>query len=652
MLSDEVNLNTLLKEKRTFPPSEAFKKQANFNDPDVYRRAAEDPEGYWEEQSKQLTWFKPYDKVLEWNPPHAKWFLGGKINAAYNCVDRHREGPRKNKAAIIWEGEQGNNKVYTYDMLGREVDKTAHMLKELGIKKGDRVVVYLPMIPEFPISLLACAKIGAVHSVVFGGYSAKSLNERITDTDAKLVITSDGSRRGGKVIPLKENTDEAVKNTTIENVLVVNAVGEEANAPKNPELDVDWDELKAKMPADPFPCEWMDSEDILYLLYTSGTTGKPKGIVHTTGGYLTSINHTMRSVFDIKEEDVFWCTADIGWVTGHSYVVYGPLTTGSTVVMYEGAPNYPERDRFWDIIEKYGVTIFYTAPTSIRTFMKWGHQHLAKHDLSSLRLLGTVGEPINPEAWMWFHKYVGNEQCPIVDTWWQTENGSVLIAPLPGITTTKPGSATRPTPGIIADVFDEDGNSVEPGNGGMLVIKQPWPSMLRTVWKDDERFKNSYFGDYPGIYKPGDVAHKDKDGYFWILGRDDDVVNVSGHRIGTMELESAIVNHDLVAEAAVIGRDHDVKGQALTAFVTLKDRANGSANIEKEIEDEVVEQIGKIARPEEIIFTASLPKTRSAKIMRRLLRDIAEGSVIGDTTTLEDQSVVDDLKNKYAYREE
>lgn len=646
-MTNEKSLNTLLKEKRTFAPSDEFTAQANFNDPTVYQRAKEDPEAYWAEQAKELSWFKPFNKTLEWDPPHAKWFSDGKLNATYNCVDRHREGPRKNKAAIIWEGEKGDSKVYTYDMLGREVDKAAHMLKELGIKKGDRVIVYLPMIPELPISLLACAKIGAIHSVVFGGYSAKSLHDRIVDTEARLVITSDGGLRGGKVTPLKDYTDTAVKNTTVEKVLVVENIGKEAGTSWNQDLDVDWQKLKAKMPSGPVPCEWMDAEDVLYLLYTSGTTGKPKGVVHTTGGYLTGVNHSMRSVFDIKEQDIFWCTADIGWVTGHSYVVYGPLSAGTTVVMYEGAPNYPDRDRFWDIIEKYGVTIFYTAPTSIRTFMKWGPEYVEKHDLSSLRLLGTVGEPINPEAWMWYHKHVGKENCPIVDTWWQTENGCALIAPLPGMTTTKPGSATQPTPGISADVFDENGNSVKPGNGGTLVVTKPWPSMIRTVWGDDKRFRNSYFGDYPGIYKPGDVAHIDDDGYFWILGRDDDVVNVSGHRIGTMELESAIVNHTSVAESAVIGRSHDVKGQALTAFVTLKDGVAGSNAIKKEIENEVIDQIGKIARPEEIIFTAELPKTRSAKIMRRLLRDIAEGRVVGDTTTLEDASVVEKLKEQY-----
>ncbi len=640
-------LDTLLQETRTFQPSEAFRAQANFNDVSVYERAEADPEGYWAEQAQHLTWFRPFEKVLEWNPPHAKWFIGGKINAAYNAVDRHREGARKNKAAIIWEGEPGDSKVFTYDMLGREVDKAAHMLTKLGVKKGDRVTIYLPMIPELAISLLACAKIGAIHSVVFGGFSSKALRERIVDCDAKVLITADAGWRRGGLIPLKQNADEAVVDTPVEKVLVVQRVGEQSGAQMQEGRDVYWHELYKQVPNTPYPAEEMDSEDPLFLLYTSGTTGKPKGIVHSTAGYLVGANTSLRTVFDIKDSDVYFCTADIGWITGHTYIVYGPLSAGATVVMYEGAPDWPHRGRFWEIIEKYGATIFYTAPTSIRTFMKWGTEYLEQYNLDTLRLLGTVGEPINPEVWMWFHEHVGKGKAPIVDTWWQTETGAAMIAPLPGITPLKPGSATRPVPGISAKVVDEEGNEVEPGNGGYLVITKPWPSMLRTVWGDDERFRNTYFGKFQGIYLPGDGAHLDKDGYFWILGRIDDVINVSGHRIGTMEVESALVDHPSVAEAAVIGRSHEVKGQAITAFVTLKDGVEQTPELVAELKQHVVGKIGALARPEEIIFTAELPKTRSAKIMRRLLRDIAEGRVIGDTTTLADPSVIDSLKTMY-----
>lgn len=651
MTAEPTKLDTLLKETRMFPPSEAFRKQANFNDETIYQRAAENPEAYWAEQAQNLTWFEPYHTVLEWNAPHAKWFVGGKINAAYNAVDRHRAGAKKNKAAIIWEGEPGDSKVFTYDMLGREVDKAAHMLSSLGVKKGDRVTIYLPMIPELPIAMLACAKIGAAHSVVFGGFSSNALRDRIQDAASTVLITADaGWRRGGQV-PLKQNADEAVDGTSIETVLVVSRVGDASGIQMMDGRDVFWHEGMAAAPKTPFAAEPMDSEDILFLLYTSGTTGKPKGIVHSTAGYLTGANTSMRSVFDIKDDDVYFCTADIGWVTGHTYIVYGPLTAGATVVMYEGAPDWPTRNRFWEIIEKYGATILYTAPTSIRTFMKWGPQYPKQHNLSTLRLLGTVGEPINPEAWMWYHEHIGNSRCPIVDTWWQTETGCAMIAPLPGLTTTKPGSATHAVPGILIDVVDEEGQSVGAGNGGYLVIKHPWPSMLRTVWGDDERFRKTYFGQFPGVYMPGDGTHVDEDGYFWILGRIDDVINVSGHRLGTMEIESALVHHPAVAEAAVIGRAHEIKGQAITAFVTLKEGIESSPELIKELKAHVAEEIGAMARPEEILFAAELPKTRSAKIMRRLLRDIAEGRVLGDTTTLADPTVVESLKNQYKDQE-
>ncbi|WP_029423249.1 acetate--CoA ligase [Alicyclobacillus macrosporangiidus] len=647
MSAESNKLDALLSESRVFPPSEAFRAQANFNDPSIYERAAADPETYWAEQAQHLTWFEPFTKVLEWDPPHAKWFIGGKLNAAYNAVDRHREGPRKNKAAILWEGEPGDSRVYTYDMLGREVDRAAHMLHHLGVRKGDRVTIYLPMIPELAISVLACAKIGAIHSVVFGGFSAKSLRERILDADARVLITADAGWRRGGHIPLKANADEAVSGTSVEKVLVVRRVGEASGAKMTPDRDVYWDELAAQMPKTPYPAEPMDAEDVLFLLYTSGTTGKPKGIVHSTGGYLVGANTSLRSVFDLKDTDVFFCTADIGWVTGHTYIVYGPLTAGATVVMYEGAPDWPHRGRFWEIVEKYGVTIFYTAPTSIRTFMKWGPQIPAQYDLSSIRLMGSVGEPINPEAWMWYHENIGRGRAPIVDTWWQTETGCAMIAPLPGLVATKPGSATRPVPGISAAVVDEDGNPVEPGHGGYLVITKPWPSMMRTIWGDDERFRRSYFGKFPGVYLAGDGARVDEDGYFWVLGRIDDVINVSGHRIGTMEVESALVDHPAVAEAAVIGRSHEVKGQAITAFVTVKEGVKADEALVQDLKQHVVDKIGALARPEEIIFTAELPKTRSAKIMRRLLRDIAEGRVVGDTTTLADPSVIEDLKKLY-----
>ncbi|GLV13660.1 acetyl-coenzyme A synthetase [Alicyclobacillus hesperidum] len=646
-MSPKEQLDTLLHESRTFSPAESFRQQANFQDEGIYESALQDPEAFWSTQAQELTWFKDFESVCNWEPPHAQWFIGGKLNAAYNCVDRHTLTHRKNKAAIIWEGEPGDSRVLTYDMLRREVDKAAYALRELGVQKGDRVTIYLPMVPELPISMLACAKIGAIHSVVFGGFSAQALRDRIIDADSKLLITADAGWRRGKIVPLKANADEAVVDTPIEKVVVVERVGAEAGIALHEGRDVRWQDLMASAPTSPYPAEPMDSEDYLFLLYTSGTTGKPKGIVHSTAGYLTGVNTSMRTVFDLKDNDVFFCTADIGWITGHTYLVYGPLSAGGTVVMYEGSPDFPDRDRYWEIAEKYGATILYTAPTSIRMFMKWGSQYVEKHDLSSLRLLGTVGEPINPEAWMWYHKYVGQERCPIVDTWWQTETGCAMIAPLPGLITTKPGSATRPVPGIAVDIVDEDGNSVPPGHGGYLVITKPWPSMLRTVWGDDERFRKTYFGKFEGIYLPGDGAHLDEDGYIWILGRIDDVINVSGHRIGTAEVESALVAHPAVAEAAVIGRSHEVKGQAITAFVTLREGVASSDDLVTELKQYVVERIGAMARPEEILFTAELPKTRSGKIMRRLLRDIGEGRVIGDTTTLADPSVVEALKAQY-----
>lgn len=649
--NSNTRLSSVLKEDRTFAPSEAFRSQANFQDEGIYDWAKQDPETYWDEQAKHLDWFEPYHTVLDWQPPHAKWFVGGKLNVTYNAVDRHRLAERKNKAALVWEGEPGDSRVYTYDMLGREVDRAAHMLQGLGVKKGDRVTLYLPMIPELPITMLALAKIGAAHSIVFAGFSSSALRDRINDAQSTLLITADAGYRRGGLVSLKANADVAVEGTTIEHILVVERVGESSGASYIEGRDVLYSTLMKTASSEPFPPEPMDSEDLFFLLYTSGTTGTPKGIVHTTAGYLVGANTSLRSVFDIKDSDVYFCTADIGWVTGHTYVVYGPLTAGATVVMYEGAPDWPARDRYWEIVEKYGVTILYTAPTSIRTFMKWGAQYPDSRDLSSLRLLGTVGEPINPEAWMWYHEHIGHSRCPIVDTWWQTETGCAMIAPLPGLVTTKPGSATRPVPGIDVDVIDEDGNSVGPGGSGYLVIKKPWPSMIRTVWGDDERFKNTYFGKGNGIYQPGDGAHLDEDGYVWILGRIDDVINVSGHRLGTMEVESALVGHPAVAEAAVIGRSHDVKGQAITAFVTVREGTTTDDGLAAELKQHVVAEIGALARPEEIIFTAELPKTRSAKIMRRLLRDIAEGRVVGDTTTLADASVVEALKEQYKDKE-
>mgnify|MGYP001350195152 CR=1 FL=1 len=639
----ENNLEALLQEERKFIPSEEFRKNAVIQSADIYEQGKSST--FWEEQAKRISWFSPWEKTLEWNPPFAKWFIGGKLNASYNCLDRHLNDWHRNKAAIVFEGENGDTQILTYQALHREVCKFANVLKAHGIQKGDRVTIYLPMIPEAVVAMLACARIGAPHSVVFGGFSSEALRDRILDAQAKAVITSDGSFRRGNIIPLKENTDTALKDVTcVEHVFVIQRTNQPVNMQEGRDL---WYHEEMANASAVCPPEPMDAEDMLFILYTSGTTGKPKGVVHTTGGYMVGVSTTHSWVFDLKEEDVYWCTADIGWITGHSYVVYGPLANGATVFIYEGSPDYPKRDRFWELVEKHKITILYTAPTAIRTFMKWGPQYPESHDLSSLRLLGTVGEPINPEAWMWYYKYIGREKCPIVDTWWQTETGMIMMTPLPGITALKPGSCTIPFPGVKIEVVDSSGKAVPKGSGGYLAIKEPWPSMLRTIYGDPERFERTYFGNWPGVYFPGDGAKWDEDGYFWILGRVDDVINVSGHRIGTMEVESALVDHPAVAEAAVIGKSHEVKGQALSAFVTLKEGIPMSPELEDELKKHVAKKIGALARPDDIFFTAELPKTRSGKIMRRLLRDIAEGRAIGDTTTLADASVVNMLKANY-----
>jgi acetyl-CoA synthetase len=647
MIEDR-GIEALLEESRVFPPSSAFAAQANVNSTDLYERAEADPEGFWASQAEELHWFRKWDKVLEWNAPFARWFQGGTLNAAYNCLDRHLETPTGDKVAIHWEGEPGDTRSLTYRELWGEVCRFANALKDLGVRKGDRVTLYLPLVPELAIACLACARIGAPHSVVFGGFSADSLADRIQDSESKVLVTADGGFRRGGVVSLKQAADDALESCpTVEKVVVLERVGRErASIRMEDGRDVWWHDVTAAASPE-CPAEEMDAEDLLYILYTSGSTGKPKGIAHTTGGYLTGVYATTKWVFDLKPEDVFWCTADIGWVTGHSYVVYGPLANGVTQVMYEGAPDFPDRDRFWALCEKYGVTIFYTAPTAIRAFMKWGEEHPQRHDLSRLRLLGSVGEPINPEAWMWYHQNIGGERCPIVDTWWQTETGHIMISPLPGVVPTKPGSATRPLPGIFADVVDAEGRSVPLGGGGYLVLTRPWPGMLRTLYKDPERFQEVYWSRYPGIYFTGDGAKRDKDGYFWVLGRVDDVMNVSGHRLSTMEIESALVDHHAVAEAACIGKKHDVKGEAPAAFVILRGDVEGTPELRDELMRHVARKIGAIARPDDIIFTAELPKTRSGKIMRRLLRDVAEGRALGDTTTLADPAVVASLRDRY-----
>jgi len=641
-------IETLLDEQRSFPPPDAFRKNAHVQDTGVYERARTDREAYWAEWAGQLEWIRRWDRVLEWKPPHAQWFVGGKLNASVNCLDRHVAAGRGEKVALIWEGEPGETRRLTYRELSVEVNKFANVLKGLGLARGDRVAIYLPMVPEVAVAMLACARIGVVHTVVFGGFSAESLRDRINDAAAKVLITADGGYRRGTVVPLKRNCDEALADTpTISHVVVLRRTGQDVLM--KPGRDRWWSDLMATATAD-CPPESMDAEDPLYILYTSGTTGKPKGILHTTGGYLTHVYATTKWVFDLKDSDVFWCTADVGWVTGHSYVVYGPLALGVTEVMYEGAPDHPGKDRFWALCAKHGVTVFYTAPTAIRAFMKWGPELPARHDLSNLRLLGTVGEPINPEAWIWYHTNIGHERCPIVDTWWQTETGGIMITPLPGVTRTKPGSGTIPFPGIDAILLDGEGKEVKVG-GGYLAITSPWPGMLRTIWGDDERYQKVYWSRWPKTYFPGDGAKRDDDGYYWILGRVDDVLNVAGHRIGTMEVESALVDHPAVAEAAVVGKTHDLKGQALAAFVTLKEGKTASDALREELKGHVAKKIGALARPDDILFSADLPKTRSGKIMRRLLKDIAEGRALGDTTTLADPAVVQRLKDQYEEKE-
>ena len=645
--------SALLQEDRRFPPPSQFADQANVGDVEVYARASRDPDAYWAEQAKQVDWFTPYQQVLEWNAPWAKWFVGGTLNAAYNCVDRHLKTWRRNKAAIIWEGEPGEQRVLTYRDLYREVNQAALALRALGIGKGDTVAIYLPMIPEAVVAMLACARLGAPHTVIFGGFSPESLRERINDAKCKVLITADAGYRRGNLVALKANADSALngETPTLRHVLVVQRAGAKANVTMQAGRDIWWHDAVAPHAGKEIAPEPVDAEHPLYILYTSGTTGRPKGLVHTTAGYLVGTMTTTRAIFDLKDEDVYWCTADVGWVTGHSYIVYGPLANGVTQVMYEGAPDWPDKDRFWALIAKYGITILYTAPTSIRTFMRWGAAFPQRHDLSSLRLLGTVGEPINPEAWIWYRDHIGGGRCPVVDTWWQTETGMIMISPLPGLTTTRPGSATFPFPGVDADILDEQGKPVPLGSGGYLVIKRPWPAMMRSIWGDPDRYVSQYWSKYPGIYLTGDGARRDEDGYFWLLGRVDDVLNVSAHRIGTMELESALVSHPAVAEAAVIGITHEIKGQAPAAFVTLRGDVEPTEALKKELSDHVAKKIGGIARPEKVFFTAELPKTRSAKIMRRLLRDIAEGRVVGDTTTLTDPTVLADIKARYAQEE-
>jgi acetyl-CoA synthetase len=642
MADVQKNIAALLSEDRVFEPPPAFTERAVVRDRSVYERAEADFEGFWAEQAEGLTWFKRWDTVMDWTPPWVQWFVGGSLNAAYNCLDRHVEAGGGDKVAYYWEGEPGEQRAITYAELHEEVCRLANGLLSLGVRKGDRVAIYLGMIPELPVAMLACARIGAPHSVVFGGFSSDALRDRINDAGARVLITQDGGYRRGSEVPLKANADAALAECpAIEHVVTVRRTGTEH--PFTRGRDLWYHELIQSQPAEHEP-EHMDAEDPLYLLYTSGTTGKPKGIVHTTGGYLAQVSATHRMIFDIHDEDVYWCAADIGWVTGHSYIVYGPLANHTTSILYEGAPDWPDKDRLWSIAERYRATILYTAPTAIRAFMRWGTEHVEKHDLSSLRLLGSVGEPINPEAWVWYWKVIGGERCPVVDTWWQTETGSILITPLPGVTPLKPGSATFPFPGIQADVYDGSGASVPLGGGGYLVLKHPWPAIARTIWGDPDRYVATYFSQFgPDTYVAGDGARRDEDGYFWLLGRLDDVMNVAGHRLSTFEIESALVDNPKVAEAAVVSRPDDLVGEAIVAFVTLKTGYEGDDAVAHELRDHVSNKIGKIARPHGIIFTTDLPKTRSGKIMRRLLRDVAQGRPLGDVTTLANAEIVEQI---------
>jgi len=642
-------IENLFSEGRTFPPPDEFKAEALVTDRSLHEQAERDLEGFWAEQAERLHWMKPWERVLDWDLPFAKWFVGGQLNVSDNCLDRHVEAGGGDKVAYHWEGEPGDVRTITYGELRDDVARFANALKSIGVQRGDRVNIYMGMVPELPVAMLACARLGAAHSVVFGGFSADALRDRINDAEAKVLITQDEGWRAGKVVPLKQNADDGVTDTpSIEKVVVLRRTGNEV--PWTEGRDVWWHDLVEGQSADCQP-EAMDAEDLLYLLYTSGTTARPKGIMHTTGGYLTGVAATHRLVFDHHPDtDVYWCAADIGWVTGHSYIVYGPLANHATSILYEGAPNFPEKDRWWEIIENYKVTILYTAPTAIRTFMKWGTDWPEKHDLSSLRLLGSVGEPINPEAWIWYQTNIGGGRCPVVDTWWQTETGMIMITPLPGAIATKPGSATFPFPGVDADIVDNDGNSVGIPGGGYLVLQKPWPAMLRGIYGDPERYKETYWSRFEGKYFAGDGAKRDEEGYFWLLGRVDDVMNISGHRISTTEVESALVDHKDVAEAAVIGKVDETTGQQIVAFVTLKGNVEAANDTTEVLREHVARKIGKLARPTTIIFTPDLPKTRSGKIMRRLLKDVAEERELGDVTTLADPAIVEEIRDKAAAR--